>query len=96
MKYVQLAALKSLPCAGAVQRERKCHHVNYVLFVCSPCVQTLYNVSGNAPMLGVVVAMETFCGQAYGAKKYQTVGVVLQVCVWGGGGGGLGRVCGQA
>ncbi|GAX82606.1 hypothetical protein CEUSTIGMA_g10032.t1 [Chlamydomonas eustigma] len=40
--------------------------------------QTLYNVSGNAPMLGVVVAMETFCGQAYGAKKYQTVGVVLQ------------------
>lgn len=40
--------------------------------------QTLYNVSGNAPMLGIVVAMETFCGQAYGAKKYQTVGVVLQ------------------
>jgi len=40
--------------------------------------QTLYNVSGNAPMLGVVVAMETFCGQAYGAKRYHTVGVVLQ------------------
>ena len=40
--------------------------------------QTLYNVSGNAPMLGVVTAMETFCGQAYGAKKYATVGVVLQ------------------
>jgi len=40
--------------------------------------QTLYNVSGNAPMLGVVVAMETFCGQAYGARKYHTVGVVLQ------------------
>ncbi|KAG1658935.1 hypothetical protein FOA52_007127 [Chlamydomonas sp. UWO 241] len=40
--------------------------------------QTLYNVSGNAPMLGIVVAMETFCGQAYGARKYATVGVVLQ------------------
>ncbi len=40
--------------------------------------QTLYNVTGNAPMLGVVVAMETFCGQAYGAKRYATVGVVLQ------------------
>jgi multidrug resistance protein, MATE family len=40
--------------------------------------QTLYNVTGNAPMLGVVVAMETFCGQAFGAKKYHTVGVVLQ------------------
>ncbi|KAJ9534743.1 hypothetical protein QJQ45_013128 [Haematococcus lacustris] len=40
--------------------------------------QTLYNVSGNAPMLGVVVAMETFCGQAYGAQRYHTVGVVLQ------------------
>ncbi|PNW77624.1 hypothetical protein CHLRE_10g444900v5 [Chlamydomonas reinhardtii] len=40
--------------------------------------QTLYNVSGNAPMLGVVTAMETFCGQAYGAKKYATVGVVTQ------------------
>ncbi|GFH13564.1 multidrug and toxic compound extrusion protein, partial [Haematococcus lacustris] len=35
-------------------------------------------VSGNAPMLGVVVAMETFCGQAYGAQRYHTVGVVLQ------------------
>ena len=47
---------------------------------CHPSnLQTLYNVSGNAPMLGVVVAMETFCGQAYGAKKYHTVGVVLQV-----------------
>lgn len=42
-------------------------------------MQTLYNVSGNAPMLGIVVAMETFCGQAYGAKRYPTVGVVLQV-----------------
>ncbi len=40
--------------------------------------QTLYNVSGNAPMLGVVTAMETFCGQAFGAKKYATVGVVTQ------------------
>eukprot|EP00195_Chlamydomonas_chlamydogama_P009762 CAMPEP_0202901800 /NCGR_PEP_ID=MMETSP1392-20130828/14735_1 /ASSEMBLY_ACC=CAM_ASM_000868 /TAXON_ID=225041 /ORGANISM="Chlamydomonas chlamydogama, Strain SAG 11-48b" /LENGTH=532 /DNA_ID=CAMNT_0049588419 /DNA_START=201 /DNA_END=1799 /DNA_ORIENTATION=- len=40
--------------------------------------QTLYNVSGNAPMLGVVVAMETFCGQAYGAKRYHVVGIVLQ------------------
>eukprot|EP00798_Chlamydomonas_sp_ICE-L_P010241 gene10241-8158_t len=39
---------------------------------------TIYNVTGNAPMLGMVVAMETFCGQAYGAKKYSTVGVVLQ------------------
>ncbi|KIY99568.1 MATE efflux family protein [Monoraphidium neglectum] len=29
-------------------------------------------------MLGVVTAMETFCGQAYGARKYQMVGVVLQ------------------
>lgn len=29
-------------------------------------------------MLGVVTAMETFCGQAHGAKRYQMVGVVLQ------------------
>lgn len=40
--------------------------------------QTLYNVAGNAPMLGIVAAMETFCAQAYGAKKYATVGIVLQ------------------
>ncbi|MEW5297746.1 MAG: hypothetical protein WDW36_000930 [Sanguina aurantia] len=40
--------------------------------------QTLYNVSGNAPMLGVVAAMETFCGQAYGAKRYLSLGTVLQ------------------
>eukprot|EP00798_Chlamydomonas_sp_ICE-L_P030729 gene30729-35765_t len=39
---------------------------------------TVYNVTGNAPMLGMVVAMETFCGQAYGARRYNTVGVVLQ------------------
>uniref|UniRef100_A0A7S3R462 Protein DETOXIFICATION n=1 Tax=Dunaliella tertiolecta TaxID=3047 RepID=A0A7S3R462_DUNTE len=43
--------------------------------------QTLYNVFGNAPMLGIVVAMETFCGQAFGAKKYRVVGVVLQRAV---------------
>lgn len=29
-------------------------------------------------MLGVVTAMETFCGQAHGARRYQLVGVVLQ------------------
>lgn len=29
-------------------------------------------------MLGVVTAMETFCGQAYGARRYAMVGVVLQ------------------
>lgn len=40
--------------------------------------QTVYNVTGNAPMLGVVAAMETFCGQAFGAKCFPVVGVVLQ------------------
>jgi MATE family multidrug resistance protein len=40
--------------------------------------QTLYNVTGQAPMMGVVSAMETFCGQAYGARKYALVGVILQ------------------
>eukprot|EP00879_Flechtneria_rotunda_P031346 GHRR01034232.1.p1 GENE.GHRR01034232.1~~GHRR01034232.1.p1 ORF type:complete len:537 (+),score=144.16 GHRR01034232.1:73-1683(+) len=40
--------------------------------------QTVYNVTGNAPMLGVVTAMETFCGQAFGARRYGLVGVVLQ------------------
>ena len=29
-------------------------------------------------MLGVVTAMETFCGQAHGARRYALVGVVLQ------------------
>jgi MATE family multidrug resistance protein len=29
-------------------------------------------------MLGFVTAMETFCGQAYGAQRYNMVGVVLQ------------------
>ncbi len=33
-------------------------------------------------MLGVVVAMETFCGQAYGAKRYHVVGIVLQVWLY--------------
>ncbi len=49
------------------------------LFPIACHLQTLYNVSGNAPMLGIVVAMETFCGQAFGARKYATVGIVLQV-----------------
>ncbi|KAF8060322.1 DTX16 [Scenedesmus sp. PABB004] len=40
--------------------------------------QTVYNVTGNAPMLGFVTAMETFCGQAFGARRYGLVGVVLQ------------------
>lgn len=29
-------------------------------------------------MLGFVTAMETFCGQAFGARRYGLVGVVLQ------------------
>lgn len=29
-------------------------------------------------MLGFVTAMETFCGQAFGARRYALVGVVLQ------------------
>lgn len=29
-------------------------------------------------MLGIVTAMETFCGQAFGARRYHMVGVVLQ------------------
>jgi MATE family multidrug resistance protein len=29
-------------------------------------------------MLGFVTAMETFCGQAFGAGRYRLVGLVLQ------------------
>lgn len=29
-------------------------------------------------MLGFVTAMETFCGQAFGAQRYKMVGLVLQ------------------
>lgn len=29
-------------------------------------------------MLGFVTAMETFCGQAFGARRFSMVGVVLQ------------------
>ena len=29
-------------------------------------------------MLGFVTAMETFCGQAFGAGRYKLVGLVLQ------------------
>lgn len=39
---------------------------------------TLYNVSGLSLLLGFASAMETFCGQAYGARNYKLVGVVLQ------------------
>ncbi|PRW56780.1 DETOXIFICATION 16-like [Chlorella sorokiniana] len=38
----------------------------------------LYNVSGLSLLLGFASAMETFCGQAYGAGNYRLVGVVLQ------------------
>jgi hypothetical protein len=40
--------------------------------------QTLYNVTGNAPVLGVVTAMETYCGQAYGARRFALLGHTLQ------------------
>jgi len=40
--------------------------------------QTLYNVTGNAPVLGVVTAMETYCGQAYGARRFSLLGATLQ------------------
>lgn len=39
---------------------------------------TCFNVTGLSILSGFAAAMETFCGQAYGAQNYRLVGVVFQ------------------
>ena len=40
------------------------------------------NVTGNSLYIGLGSAVETLCSQAFGAKNYRLVGVVLQRGVW--------------
>ncbi|KAK9806969.1 hypothetical protein WJX72_008996 [[Myrmecia] bisecta] len=40
--------------------------------------RTLVNVTGHSLVWGVISAMETFCGQAFGAGRYALLGVILQ------------------
>ncbi|KAK9806774.1 hypothetical protein WJX72_002374 [[Myrmecia] bisecta] len=40
--------------------------------------KTLINVTGNSLVWGIISAMETFCGQAFGACHYGLLGVILQ------------------
>lgn len=39
---------------------------------------SIFNVSGLSLMIGLSQALETLCGQAYGARQYSMVGVYLQ------------------
>ncbi|KAL4855257.1 Protein DETOXIFICATION 1 [Chlorella vulgaris] len=39
---------------------------------------SVFNVTGLSVLIGFSSAMETFCGQAYGAGRYHLVGLVLQ------------------
>lgn len=39
---------------------------------------SLYNVSGISMTLGIASAMDTLCGQAFGARNYAVLGEVLQ------------------
>ncbi|EFJ21258.1 hypothetical protein SELMODRAFT_268118 [Selaginella moellendorffii] len=41
------------------------------------------NVTGFSILLGLASALETLCGQAYGAKQYHTLGILLQraICI---------------
>ncbi len=39
---------------------------------------SLYNVTGLSLLIGLASAMETLCGQAFGAKNYRMLGLELQ------------------
>ncbi|KAF8063707.1 DTX14 [Scenedesmus sp. PABB004] len=42
---------------------------------------SLFNVTGYSVVSGLSAGMETLCGQAYGARSYKTLGLVLQRAV---------------
>ncbi|PSC71531.1 MATE efflux family [Micractinium conductrix] len=39
---------------------------------------SIFNVTGLSVLMGFTAAMETFCGQAYGARNFRLVGIVYQ------------------
>lgn len=49
-----------------------------VLLSAAVLATSFYNVTGWSVVIGLVLGMETLCGQAYGAKNYKALGIVLQ------------------
>ncbi|KAG2495579.1 hypothetical protein HYH03_006179 [Edaphochlamys debaryana] len=39
---------------------------------------SFYNITGSSIVIGLSAGMETLCGQAYGARNYKALGIVLQ------------------
>ncbi|XP_074313424.1 protein DETOXIFICATION 19-like [Silene latifolia] len=53
-------------------------HLGDLQLAASTLANSWANVTGYAIMTGLSVALETLCGQAYGAKQYKMLGIYLQ------------------
>jgi len=53
-------------------------HVNDMALATSVLATTLFNATGFAVLQGFTSALETLCGNAFGAGHYQSVGIILQ------------------
>ncbi|GAX80512.1 hypothetical protein CEUSTIGMA_g7950.t1 [Chlamydomonas eustigma] len=64
--------LLSITCTVAIGR------IGAPELAASSLANSIYVVTGLSMVLGLSTAMETFCGQAYGARNYKALGEVLQ------------------
>ncbi|CAL8462043.1 g1574 [Coccomyxa elongata] len=69
---VFLSSLVSLAFAG---------HLGGLALSQAVLASSVYNITGAAVLLGLASGMETLCGQAYGARNYGALGIVLQQAV---------------
>ncbi|KAL3689690.1 hypothetical protein R1sor_015999 [Riccia sorocarpa] len=56
-------------------------HLGELALSSSAIAGTFAGATGSSIMMGMASALETFCGQAYGAKEYRLMGIFLQRAV---------------
>ena len=56
-------------------------HLGALPLAAAALATTLGNVTGNSIMVGMASASSTIGGQAFGAKRYATLGAVMQRCI---------------
>ena len=53
-------------------------HISPLALASAVLATSIYNVTGLSVVMGLAAGMETLCGQAFGARRFQLIGLVMQ------------------